>query len=181
MSDDVKIGIVGAAGRMGQMLVRQVTATAGCRVVGATEGPGSPALGKDAGALAGVGDLGVAITEDPATMIANVDVVIDFTVPAATAEHARLAAQAEAALIAGTTGLNAEQEESVRLAARHVPVVRAPNFSIGITLLLALTEQVSGILGPEYDIEILEMHHRHKVDAPGITEHQAGNTGDNQQ
>jgi 4-hydroxy-tetrahydrodipicolinate reductase len=169
MSDDLKIGIVGAAGRMGQMLVRQVTATAGCRVVGATEGPGSPALGKDAGTLAGVGDLGVAITEDPAAMIANVDVVIDFTVPAATAEHARLAAQAEAALIAGTTGLNAAQEEAVRLAARHVPVVRAPNFSIGITLLLALTEQVAGILGPEYDIEILEMHHRHKVDAPSGT------------
>lgn len=169
MSDDVKIGIVGASGRMGQMLVRQVTATAGCRVAGATEGPKSPSLGKDAGALAGIGDLGVAVVEDPAAMIANVDVVIDFTVPAATAEHARLAAQAEAALIAGTTGLDAAQEEAVRLAARHVAVVRASNFSVGVTLLLALTEQVAGILGPDYDIEILEMHHRHKVDAPSGT------------
>jgi 4-hydroxy-tetrahydrodipicolinate reductase len=169
MSDDVKIGIVGAGGRMGQMLVRQVTETAGCKVAGATEGSGSAHLGRDAGAIAGVGDLGVAIVEDPAAMIANVDVVIDFTVPAATAEHARLAAQAEAALIAGTTGLNAEQEDSVIRAARHVPVVRASNFSVGITLLLALTEKAAGILGPDYDIEILEMHHRHKVDAPSGT------------
>ena len=169
MSDDLKIGIVGVGGRMGQMLVRQVTATEGCRIAGATERGGSPLLGKDAGGVSGVGDLGVSIVDDPAAMIANVDAVIDFTVPAATAEHARLAAQAEALLIAGTTGLDAEQENSVTLAARHVPVVRASNFSIGVTLLMALTEQVAGILGPDYDIEILEMHHRHKVDAPSGT------------
>ena len=170
MSNDLKIGIVGGAGRMGQMLVQQVHGTDGCIVAGATEMPGSPAVGKDVGALAGVGDLGVAVLDDPAEMIAAVDAVIDFTAPAATAEHARLAAQAETALIAGTTGLDADQEASVTLAARHVPVVRAPNMSIGVTLLLALTEQVAGILGPEsYDIEIVEMHHRHKVDAPSGT------------
>jgi len=169
MSDDLKVGIVGVGGRMGQMLVRQVTATDGCRVAGATEREGSPLLGKDAGAIAGVGDLGVSVVDDPAAMIANIDAVIDFTVPAATAEHARLTAQAEAILIAGTTGLDAEQENAVTLAARHVPVVRASNFSVGVTLLMALTEQVAGILGPDYDIEILEMHHRHKVDAPSGT------------
>ncbi len=170
MSNELKIGIVGGAGRMGQMLVQQVCDTDGCVVAGATEMPGSPAVGQDVGALAGVGDLGVTVLEDPAEMIAAVDAVIDFTAPAATAEHARLAAQAETALIAGTTGLDADQEASVTLAARHVPVVRAPNMSIGVTLLLALTEQVAGILGPEaYDIEIVEMHHRHKVDAPSGT------------
>lgn len=170
MSDDLKVGIVGAGGRMGQMLVRQVTATEGCRVAGATEGEGNPLLGKDAGAVAGVGDLGVSIIDDPAAMISNVDAVIDFTIPAATAEHARLAAQAEALLIAGTTGLNAEQENAITLATRHVPVVRASNFSVGVTLLMALTEQVARILGPDaYDIEILEMHHRHKIDAPSGT------------
>ena len=169
MSEDWKIGVVGAAGRMGRMLVRQIAATAGCRLAGATEKPGSNALGKDAGALAGFGALGVIVADDPASMIAGVDAIVDFTVPAATAEHARLAAQAETALIAGATGLDPTQEESVALAARHTPVVRAPNMSIGVTLLLALTEQAAGILGPEYDIEIVEMHHRHKVDAPSGT------------
>jgi len=169
MADDMRIGVVGCAGRMGQMLLRQVTATAGCVVAGATEQPGSPAIGRDAGAVAGLGDLGVIVTGDPAAMIAGVDAVIDFTAPAATVEHARLAAQADAALIAGTTGLDAAQEDAVARAARHVPVVRAPNMSIGVTVLIALTEQVARILGPEYDIEIVEMHHRHKVDAPSGT------------
>jgi 4-hydroxy-tetrahydrodipicolinate reductase len=169
MVDDLKIGVVGCAGRMGQMVIRQITETEGCVVAGGTEPAGSAAVGADLGVLAGLDPLGVAATDDPAAMIAAVDAVIDFTIPAATAEHARLAAQAEAVLVAGTTGLDAEQEDSVTRAARHVPVIRAPNFSIGVTLLLALTEQVAGILGPDYDIEIVEMHHRHKVDAPSGT------------
>jgi len=169
MANEMRIGVVGCAGRMGQMLLQQVTATEGCVIVGATEQPGSPALGKDAGAIAGIDALGVAVTDDAAAMIAGVDAVIDFTAPAATVEHARLAAQADAVLIAGTTGLDAGQEEAVARAARHVPVVRAPNFSIGVTVLMALTEQVARTLGPEYDIEIVEMHHRHKVDAPSGT------------
>ncbi len=169
MANDQRIGIIGAAGRMGQMNIRQVTETEGCIIAGATEGPGNPALGKDAGELAGVGALGVALTDDAAAMIANVDAVIDFTVPEATVETARLAAQAGAALIAGTTGLTPEQEEEIVKAARHIPVVRAANMSVGVTLLAALTEQVASTLGIDYDIEILEMHHRHKVDAPSGT------------
>ena len=169
MPDELKVGIVGGAGRMGQMNIRQVTATEGCVVAGATEGPGHPSVGEDAGTLAGVGALGVIIGDDPAAMIAEVDVVIDFTVPEATVEHARLAAQAGAALIAGTTGLSPEDEEAVEKAAHHVPVVRAANMSVGITLLSALTEQVAAALGADYDIEVLEMHHRHKVDAPSGT------------
>jgi len=169
MPDELKVGIVGGAGRMGQMNIRQVTATEGCVVAGATEGPGHPSVGEDAGTLAGVGALGVIIGDDPAAMIAEVDVVIDFTVPEATVEHARLAAQAGAALIAGTTGLSPEDEEAVEKAAHHVPVVRAANMSVGITLLSALTEQVAAALGADYDIEVLEMHHRHKLDAPSGT------------
>lgn len=169
MSDDVKVGVVGCAGRMGQLIVREVSATDGCVVAGATEASGNPAVGQDAGAVAGIGDIGVTVGDDPAAMIAAVDAVVDFTVPAATVEHARLAAQAEAVLIACTTGLDPDQEAQVARAAQHVPVVRAPNMSIGVTVLLALTEEVAGILGPEYDIEIVEMHHRHKVDAPSGT------------
>jgi len=169
MADDMKIGVVGCTGRMGQMLLHRIMATDGCVVAGATEQPGSPAIGKDAGALAGLGALGVTVSDDAAAMIAGVDAVIDFTVPAATVEHARLAAQADAVLVAGTTGLDPGQEDAVARAARHVPVVRAPNMSIGVTVLMALTEQVARILGPEYDIEVVEMHHRHKVDAPSGT------------
>ncbi|MGE4220395.1 MAG: 4-hydroxy-tetrahydrodipicolinate reductase [Alphaproteobacteria bacterium] len=169
MVEPLRIGVVGAGGRMGQMILRQIAETPGCAVGGATEGPGHPMLGRDAGLVAGLAELGIAIGDDPAPMIARVDAVIDFTVPAATAEHARLCAQAGAALVCGTTGLSGAQEEAVSKAARHVPVVRASNFSVGVTLLMALVEQAAGILGPDYDIEVLEMHHKHKVDAPSGT------------
>ena len=169
MADDLKIGIVGGAGRMGQMNVVQATGTEGCVIAGATESPGHAALGQDVGSLAGLGPLGVELGDDPAAMIAGVDVVVDFTIPEATVETARLAAQAGAALVAGTTGLDPDQEAEIEKAARHVAVVRAANMSVGITVLAALTEQVAGMLGPDYDIEILEMHHRHKIDAPSGT------------
>ena len=169
MANDLRVGIIGGAGRMGQMNIRQVSMTDGCAIAGATEGPGHPALGKDVGELAGIGALGVPLVDDPAGMIAGVDVVIDFTVPEATVETARLAAQAGAALVAGTTGLTSEHEAEIAKAARHVAVVRAANMSVGVTLLAALTEQVAATLGIDYDIEILEMHHRHKVDSPSGT------------
>jgi len=170
MAEALRIGVVGCAGRMGRMVAAQITATEGCVVAGATEHPGHPAIGEDIGTLAGTGPLGVAVTDDAAAMIAGVDAVIDFTIPAATVEHARLAAQAGAAMVIGTTGLDAEQAAVIEAAARHAPVVWAPNMSVGVTLLLALSEQVAGLLGPEdYDIEIVEMHHRHKIDAPSGT------------
>lgn len=169
MADELKIGIVGAAGRMGRMLIKQVAETAGCALAGACERPGSPAIGQDAGLLAGIGAAGIAVTDDAAAMIAQVDAVIDFTTPAATAEHAELAAQAGAAIVIGTTGMGPEHMQALERAARHVPVIVAPNMSLGVNLLMALVEQVARALDDSYDIEIVEMHHRHKVDAPSGT------------
>ncbi|MCK5362315.1 MAG: 4-hydroxy-tetrahydrodipicolinate reductase, partial [Gammaproteobacteria bacterium] len=160
----MKIGIVGAAGRMGQMLVRQVGETPGCVLAGAIERAGSDAVGKDAGVLAGVGEAGVVIGDDAAAMIAGVDVVIDFTAPDASVRHAELAAQAGAATIIGTTGMGPDHIEALERAARHAPVVFAPNMSVGVNLLMALVERVARTLDDSYDIEIVEMHHRHKVD-----------------
>lgn len=170
MADKLKIGVVGSSGRMGQMLVAQTAETPGCVVAGGVVRPGHADVGRDIGTVAGIESVGVAVGDDAAAMIAEMDVVIDFTVPDATVEYARLAAQAGAALVIGTTGLDKEQAAVVEAAARHVPVVWAPNMSVGVTLLLALSEQVAGILGPDdYDIEIVEMHHRHKIDAPSGT------------
>ncbi|MDH3229116.1 MAG: 4-hydroxy-tetrahydrodipicolinate reductase [Alphaproteobacteria bacterium] len=165
----MKIGVVGAAGRMGRMLVRQAGENRDCALAGATERPDSEAVGQDAGMLAGIGEIGVAVGDDAAAMIAHVDAVIDFTAPGATVAHAALAAQAGAAMVIGTTGLADSHMEALRRAARHVPVVVAPNMSAGVTLLMALVEQVARTLDDTYDIEIFEMHHRHKVDAPSGT------------
>jgi len=165
----MKIGVVGCAGRMGQMLVREIAATAGCTVAGGTARPGGPAVGKDIGTLAGLAPLGVLVVDDPALLFAEADAVIDFTSPEAVERHAALSAQGEAAYILGTTGLNAAQQAAVAAAATHTPVVQAPNMSVGVNLLFALVEQVARTLGDDFDIDILEMHHHNKVDAPSGT------------
>ena len=170
MDNQLKIAVMGAGGRMGRMVVKTVHEAEGCAVGGAIEQEGSALVGQDAGALAGVGDLGVALATDPVPVIAACDAVIDFTAPAATMRHAELAAQAQTAYVAGTTGLDGEQEAALARAARHTPVVYAPNMSVAVNLLFALTERVARVLGADdYDIEIVEMHHRHKVDAPSGT------------
>ncbi len=166
---DLNIVVVGADGRMGRMLIAEIAATEGCRLSGATDREGSPAIGQDPGILAGSGETGLQVVVDPAPVIAQADAVIDFTAPVATVNHARLCAQAGAALIAGTTGMDHSQEEAFYLAARHVPVVYAANYSVGITLLANLVEKAAATLRDDYDIEVLEMHHRHKVDAPSGT------------
>ncbi len=169
MANPLKIGVVGASGRMGRMVVSVIAASDGCQLAGATEAPGSDHVGADAGALAGLGDNGIIITDDTAAMFARVDAVIDFTAPAATQTHAQLAAEAGCALVAGTTGLEEEQRAALAAAAEKVPVVWAPNMSAGVNLLFAVTQQVARSLGDDFDIEIVEMHHRHKVDAPSGT------------
>jgi 4-hydroxy-tetrahydrodipicolinate reductase len=165
----MKIGVVGCAGRMGQMLVRQILATEGCSIAGGTGRPGSDAVGKDIAALAGLDPVGVTVGDDPVLLFAEADAVIDFTSPDATERHAALAAQAKTIHIIGTTGLNPAQTQALKRAAQYTPIVHAPNMSLGVNLLMVLVEQVAKTLGPDFDIEILEMHHRHKVDAPSGT------------
>ncbi|MFN4090482.1 MAG: 4-hydroxy-tetrahydrodipicolinate reductase [Alphaproteobacteria bacterium] len=163
------IGVIGAAGRMGQMLVRTVVETDGARLVAAIERPGSAALGRDAGEVAGVGRLDVAVGDDPAALFQTADAVLEFSLPAATTAHAALAAQHAKIHVIGTTGLGAEDETALAEAAKRTAIVYAPNMSVVVTLAMALVEQVAGILGPDYDIEVVEMHHRHKIDAPSGT------------
>jgi len=167
--ETMKIGIVGCAGRMGRMLLSAVHAAEGCEIAGGTEAPGAAAVGRDLGELIGLGPLGFAVSDDAVELFATVDAVIDFTVPAATVAHAALAAQAQVAHVIGTTGLNAAQEQAIERAALHTAVVKAANMSLGVNLLLALVERVAATLTDDYDIEVLEMHHRHKVDAPSGT------------
>lgn len=166
---EMKIAVLGAAGRMGQALTRVLAETPGCAVAGALEAKGSPAIGRDVGELAGLEPLGVAVTDDPLPLFAHVDGVLDFTTPASTTAFAALSAQSRIVHVIGTTGLAEADEAKIEAAARHATIVKAGNMSMGVTLLAALTAQVAGALGPEFDIEILEMHHRHKRDAPSGT------------
>ncbi len=165
----MKIGIPGAAGRMGQALTRQVAGAEGLALVAATEVTEHPALGRDCGALAGIEPLGVAVGDDAQAMFRAADAVLDFTLPGAAAAHAALAAAEGTILVVGTTGLGADEQAALEAAARQTAVVQAPNMSLAVNLLFRLTEQVAGILDDDYDIEIVEMHHRHKIDAPSGT------------
>lgn len=166
---DCRIAILGCSGRMGRMLIREVGGAAGCRVTAATEQPGADAVGRDAGAVAGLDPLGVTVVDDTRAAAAASDVLVDFTVPAAAAGHAAVAAETGTALVIGTTGLEAVHTAALETAAASVPVVYAPNMSLGVNLLFAVTEQVAQALGDDWDIEIVEMHHKHKADAPSGT------------
>lgn len=165
----MKIAIAGCAGRMGRMIGAEAARMEGCTLVAGTEPDGSPALGKDMGELAGIGANGVRIAADPKALFQTADVVIDFTAPAATMRHVELAGARATALVIGTTGLDGKQVDTLRAAGKRSTIVHASNMSAGVNLLLGLTRQVAQILGPDYDIEIVEMHHRHKVDAPSGT------------
>jgi 4-hydroxy-tetrahydrodipicolinate reductase len=166
---DMRIAVLGAAGRMGQALTRALVDTPGCAVAGGLEAKGSPAVGQDIGTVAGLDPLGVVVTDDPLELFAHVDGVLDFTTPKATVEFAGLAAQARIVHVIGTTGFSDGDLAKLEAAARHATIVRAGNMSMGVNLMAALTAQVAATLGPEFDIEILEMHHRHKRDAPSGT------------
>ena len=173
---EVRIGVIGVAGRVGRMLVADIAATKGCALAGGVARPGGAALGQDLGELAGIGRLGIAAAGDAEALLRAADVAIEFTSPAATAAHAALAARLGKPVVIGTTGLHGAEEEAVRAAARAVPIVWAANTSLGINLLLGLVEQVAARLGPDWDIEIMEMHHRHKADAPSGTALALGRT-----
>lgn len=165
----MKIGIVGCAGRMGRLLVAEVLAGPGCELAGGTERADSPVLGQDVAVLGGGEPSGVVVTDDARALFMAADVIVDFTVPAATVMHAKLAAETGTAMVIGTTGLGPQHQAAIDILARKAAVVQAANMSVGVNLLLGLTAQVAKVLGEEYDIEVLEMHHRHKVDAPSGT------------
>jgi 4-hydroxy-tetrahydrodipicolinate reductase len=167
---DMRLVVTGAAGRMGRELVRAIHATPGAVLSGAIERSNSPYLGQDAGEVAGIGTSGVSITDDPLAAFAAAEGVLDFTAPAASVEFAGLAAQARIVHVLGTTGMSDADLERVRAAARHAIVVRSGNMSLGVNLAAVLVEQAARALGgTDFDIEIVEMHHRHKVDAPSGT------------
>jgi 4-hydroxy-tetrahydrodipicolinate reductase len=163
------IGVIGCAGRMGRMLVADIVATEGCALAGGVARPGAACIGQDVGELAGVGRLGIAVGESADQLLRDSDVAVDFTTATATAEHAALAASLGKPIVIGTTGLSAAEESEVRAAAAKIPVVLAANTSLGINLLLGLVAQVAQRLGPDWDIEIVEMHHKGKVDSPSGT------------
>lgn len=163
------IVITGASGRMGQMLARTILASDQARLVGAIERAGSDWVGRDLGEMMGGAPLGVMVTDDPVEAIATAQAVIDFTAPAATVAYAELAAQARAVHVIGTTGFAAADLAKLAAAARHAPIIRAGNMSLGVNILVGLTRKVAAALGEDWDIEIVEAHHKHKVDAPSGT------------
>ncbi|SIS55173.1 4-hydroxy-tetrahydrodipicolinate reductase [Insolitispirillum peregrinum] len=165
----MSIGILGCTGRMGQMILTHLVQHHRSLIAGGSGSPNSTLAGQDLGRLVGADPLGLTVDTDPARVMARASVVIDCSSPAATAHHAALAARHGTALVVATTGLNAQQQQAVFDAARSVPVIYTPNLSPGVSVLIALTRQVAATLGPDYDIEIVEMHHRHKVDAPSGT------------
>ena len=169
MTEKTPIAITGAAGRMGQMLARAVAERDDAELGGVTERPGHPWIGQDLGTAIGGAPLGVAVEDDPLPVFARGRAVMDFTSPAATVANAEIAAQARIVHVIGTTGFEAEHLAKIAAAARHAVVIRAGNMSLGVNLLTALVEQVARALDADFDIEVVEMHHHHKVDAPSGT------------
>src|SRR5512138_1145463 len=164
----VKVVVTGAAGRMGTQIVRLVRATEGMAVAGAVERPGA-AIGQDAGALAGLGPIGVPVVDDLGKALAGADVVVDFTSHEPSARHAEVCAEKGVALVIGSTGFTPETKARVAAAARRVPIVLSPNMSVGVNVLFELVRQASSVLGDAYDVEIVELHHNKKKDAPSGT------------
>lgn len=163
-----RVVVTGAAGRMGTQIVRLVRATEGLALAGAVERAGA-AVGQDAGALAGLGPVGVAVQEDLAQALGGADVVVDFTSHEASARHAELCAERGVALVIGSTGFTPEAKARVVAAAKRVPIVLSPNMSVGVNVLFELVRQAAKVLGDDYDVEIVEIHHKKKRDAPSGT------------
>jgi 4-hydroxy-tetrahydrodipicolinate reductase len=166
---EMRLVVVGVAGRMGQMLVRAIADTPGCQLVGAVERPHSVALGEDAGLIAGAGRACVTITSDVEAACAEADGILDFTAPHATLGFAKIAAERRLVHVVGTTGLGPDDFAALRTASARARIVQSGNMSLGVNLLAGLVRKVASTLGPDFDIEILEMHHRMKVDAPSGT------------
>jgi len=169
----LRIGITGASGRMGRMLIEAVLDAPDCALAGALDIPGNPQLGHDAAAFLGR-TTGVAITDDLDAVVAASQVLIDFTRPEGTLRHAQACAARGVALVVGTTGFSAEQKAAIGAAAQRTAVFMSPNMSVGVNVVMRLLEQAAKAFSHGYDIEIIEAHHRHKIDAPSGTALQMG-------
>jgi 4-hydroxy-tetrahydrodipicolinate reductase len=166
---DMRLIVAGAGGRMGRTLVRAIAEAKGLALAGAVEAPGAAVIGRDTGELAGLGANGIAVTTDPAPLFASADAIVDFTSPAASVAFAEHAAKAGKVHIIGTTGLTGEDDALIAAAAKRAVIVKSGNMSMGVNLLAALVKRVAKTLDDDFDIEILEMHHNKKVDAPSGT------------
>jgi 4-hydroxy-tetrahydrodipicolinate reductase len=166
---DMRLIVAGAGGRMGRTLIKAIAETKGMTLAGAVDAPGSAIIGRDAGELAGLGANGVSVTADVGPLMAKADGLVDFTIPAATVVLAELTARQGIAHIIGTTGLKEAEEKLIAEAAKKTAVVKSGNFSMGVNLIAALTKRVAKTLDQSFDIEIFEMHHNKKIDAPSGT------------
>ncbi len=169
MNEVPGIVVTGASGRMGQMLIDEVICSDFARLHGAVERAGHDWIGRDLGEAMGRAALGIEVTDDPLEAFATAQAVVDFTMPAATVAHAAIAAQARLVHVIGTTGLSDDDIAKIDAAARHATIIRAGNMSLGVNLLVQLTRRVAAALDTDFDIEVVEAHHRHKVDAPSGT------------
>jgi 4-hydroxy-tetrahydrodipicolinate reductase len=170
----LRLIVTGASGRMGRMLVKAIADHAEIHLVAALDAPNSAFIGQDAGLVAGIGASGIAITAELPDAAINADAMIDFTIPAATRLYAAMAATHHIAHIIGTTGLSADDLAFIAEQARHTCIVRSGNMSLGVNLLAAMVQKVAAALDPSFDIEIVEMHHRMKIDAPSGTAYLLG-------
>jgi len=166
---DMRLIVAGAGGRMGRTLIKAIADTDGVVLAGAVEAAGSAVIGRDAGELAGLGPNGVTVAVDPAPLLAKADGLVDFTIPAATIALAEIVAKQGLVHVIGTTGLSAENEKLIAIAAQRSVIVKSGNMSLGVNLLAALVRRVARTLDQEFDVEILEMHHNKKIDAPSGT------------
>ncbi|MEM0989631.1 MAG: 4-hydroxy-tetrahydrodipicolinate reductase [Pseudomonadota bacterium] len=169
MTDRLPIAITGCSGAMGQMLIQAVDEVPECVLAGVTERPGHDWVGHDLGEVMGGASRGIVVFDDPLEVFVGARAVLDFTAPAVTVAHAALAAQARLIHVIGTTGFEVADLEKLSAAARHATIVRAGNMSLGVNLLTVLIRQVSAALGEDFDVEVIEMHHKRKVDAPSGT------------
>ena len=164
-----RVGVVGAAGKMGKSLVAMIQESPDLDLAAAVDQPGQQAIGRDAGTVAGIDDAGVFITDDLAQVVAEIDVLIDFTIAVATEKNMEICHNAGTRMVIGTTGLSESQIVRLDEISSSVPVVFASNYSIGVNATFQLVEMAAGIFGDTVDVEIIESHHRHKVDAPSGT------------
>ena len=165
----LRVGVTGAGGRMGRTLIEAVQQTEGLVLAAALERSGNSLVGVDAGELAALGPIGIAVTDDLPAALDAIDVLVDFTLPTATLAHVKACQAAEKPIVIGTTGFSPAEQERILAASRKVPVCKASNFSLGVNLCFKLLEIASEAIGEDSDIEIYEAHHRHKIDAPSGT------------